>query len=127
MIGLDPPPKRNAFTMATLGERATAYGVLEADDSVRAGVLAAEVGRIGVVQEVVSDGVRPDCVIELAQVIARQVPLGVQATLWSARRAQRDGHAAAEAELLPAVQRSFAGENARESFLARRRAESVGR
>jgi hypothetical protein len=48
----------------------------------------------------------------------------------SARRAQRDGVAGAEAELLPTVQYLFTTEDARlgtESFLSRTPAEFTGR
>lgn len=91
---------------------------------------AREAHRIGVVQEVVPDGRHVDRAVELAQRIARQAPLGVRATLASARRRQRDGHAAAEAELMPAIRRLFASEDARiglEAFLSRTEAEFVGR
>jgi enoyl-CoA hydratase len=91
---------------------------------------AREAHRIGVVQEIVADGGHLDYAVGVAQVIARQAPLGVQATLRSARRAQRDGHAVAEADLLPTARRLFASEDARrgfESFLSRTPAEFVGR
>jgi enoyl-CoA hydratase len=91
---------------------------------------AGEARRIGVVQEIVADGAHLDRAVELARLIARQAPLGVQATLRSARRAQRDGFAATEAELLPTVRRLFASEDAGiglESFLSREPAEFVGR
>ena len=41
MIGLNRPEKRNAFTQVMLAELARAYALLEADDSLRAGVLFA--------------------------------------------------------------------------------------
>ena len=46
---------------------------------------AAEALRIGLVQEVVPAGAHITRAAELAQLIARQAPLGVQATLASAR------------------------------------------
>lgn len=91
---------------------------------------AAEAHRIGIVQEVVPDGAHLSRGIEIAHTIARQAPLGVQATLRSARQAIRDGDAAAEAHLVPTVQRLFASEDAArgvQAFLARSTAEFVGR
>jgi len=91
---------------------------------------SAEALRIGVVQEVVDDGAHIARAVQLAQVIAAQAPLGVQATLLSARLAQRDGEAAAEAELVPTIVKLFGTEDSRiglESFATRRPAQFVGR
>ncbi|BCI91921.1 hypothetical protein NIIDMKKI_71270 [Mycobacterium kansasii] len=41
LIGLNRPHKRNAFDRAMLGDLSRAYGLLESDDSLRAGVLFA--------------------------------------------------------------------------------------
>jgi enoyl-CoA hydratase/carnithine racemase len=89
-----------------------------------------EAHRIGIVQEVVPDDTHLQRAIEIAQVIARQAPLGVQATMQNARLAQRHGEAAAEAELVPTVQKLFASEDAGlgvQAFLTRTQAEFVGR
>lgn len=91
---------------------------------------AAEAYRIGLVQEVVPDGTHLDRAVEIAHTIARQAPLGVQATLRSARQAVRDGDAAAEADLVPTVQRLFTSEDAAigvQAFLTRSQPEFVGR
>jgi len=91
---------------------------------------SAEAHRIGIVQEVVADGAHVARAVQLAQVIAAQAPLGVQATLHSARLAQREGEAAAAAELVPTVVKLFGTEDARiglESFLTRQPAQFVGR
>lgn len=40
-IGLNRPQKRNAFTLAMLADLSRAYGLLESDDTLRAGVLFA--------------------------------------------------------------------------------------
>jgi enoyl-CoA hydratase/carnithine racemase len=91
---------------------------------------AAEAHRIGIVQEVVPDGEHLGRAVEIAQTIACQAPLGVQATLRSARQAIRDGEAAAEADLVPTVQRLFASEDAAigvQAFLSRSTAKFVGR
>lgn len=91
---------------------------------------AREAHRIGIVQEVVADGAQLTRAIEIAHTIARQAPLGVQATLRGARQAVRDGDAAAEAALIPTVQKLFASEDAAigvQAFLTRSTAEFVGR
>jgi enoyl-CoA hydratase len=91
---------------------------------------AAEAHRMGLVQEVVPVGAELDRALELAGRIAAQAPLAVQATLASARAAIRDGDAAAEAGLQPALARLAASDDARigmEAFLTRTPAEFRGR
>jgi enoyl-CoA hydratase/carnithine racemase len=91
---------------------------------------AAEAHRIGLVQEVVPDGEQYARGLELAQRIAAQAPLAVQAVLANARAAVREGDAAAEARLQPELVRLAASEDARigmESFLTRQPASFVGR
>jgi enoyl-CoA hydratase len=66
---------------------------------------AAEAHRIGLVQEVVPDGEQFDRALALAQRVAAQAPLAVQATLANARLAVRDGDAAAENMLQPELVR----------------------
>jgi enoyl-CoA hydratase len=91
---------------------------------------AAEAHRIGLVQEVVPDGEQYARGLELAQRIAAQAPLAVQAALANARLAIRDGDAAAEAQLQPELVRLAASEDARigmESFLTHQPAAFVGR
>jgi enoyl-CoA hydratase/carnithine racemase len=91
---------------------------------------ATEAHRIGIVQEIVPDGDHLDRAVEIAQTIARQAPLGVQATLQSARQAIRAGDAAAEAQLVPTVQKLFTTEDAAigvQAFLTRTTADFVGR
>jgi enoyl-CoA hydratase/carnithine racemase len=91
---------------------------------------AAEAHRIGLVQELVPDGEQYARGLELAQRIAAQAPLAVQAALANARLAIRDGDAAAEEQLQPALVRLAASEDARigmEAFLTRQPATFVGR
>lgn len=91
---------------------------------------AAEAFRIGLVQEIVPDGTQFDRALTLAERIAAQAPLAVQATLSNARTAVRDGDAAAEAELQPTLARLAATKDARigmESFLSRTPAVFEGR
>lgn len=91
---------------------------------------AREAHRLGLVQEVVADGQELSRAIELAERIAAQAPLAVQATLANARLALRGGAAAAEAALQPALARLAASTDARigmEAFLSRQPAEFQGR
>lgn len=91
---------------------------------------AAEAHRIGLVQEVVPHGTQYQRGLELARRIASQAPLAVQAALASARLAVREGDAAAEAGLQPALVKLAVSEDSRigmEAFLSRRPAEFMGR
>jgi enoyl-CoA hydratase len=91
---------------------------------------ATEAYRIGLVQEVVPDGKQFDRALAIAERIAAQAPLAVQATLANAKRAVREGDAAAEAELQPALARLAGSEDAgigMQAFLARTEATFVGR
>jgi enoyl-CoA hydratase len=84
---------------------------------------AAEAHRIGLVQEVVADGEQYARGLALAQRVAAQAPLAVQAALANARLAVRAGDAAAEAALQPELVRLAASEDARigmEAFVTRR-------
>lgn len=91
---------------------------------------AAEALRIGVVQEVVPFGKHIERGVEIAERIAKQAPLGVRATIKSARTAENHGHQAALDELLPQVLELFKSEDAREgvqSFIERRAGNFEGR
>jgi enoyl-CoA hydratase/carnithine racemase len=91
---------------------------------------AAEALRIGLVQEVVEAGRELERAVALAEEIAAQAPLGVRATLASARLAREQGEAAAARRLLPDLQPILASEDAKEgllSFLERRAARFRGR
>ena len=91
---------------------------------------AQEALRIGLVQEVVEPGAQLARAIAIAETIAAQAPLGVQATLASARRAVGPTEAAAAADLLPQLERLMASEDAGEgmaSFLERRAAHFQGK
>jgi enoyl-CoA hydratase len=89
-----------------------------------------EAHRIGLVQEVVPHGEQYARGLELAQRIAAQAPLAVQAALANARQAVRQGDAAAEATLQPELVRLMHSEDARigmESFISRTPANFIGR
>jgi len=91
---------------------------------------AHEALRIGLVQEIVPHGKQYGRGLELAKRVAAQAPMAVQTALANARIAIRDGDAAAEAALQPALVRLAASEDARigmEAFLTRSTAEFVGR
>jgi enoyl-CoA hydratase/carnithine racemase len=90
---------------------------------------AEEALRIGLVQELVEPGQQLGRALELAERIAAQAPLGVRATLASARLAIAD-EAAAAAQLLPDLKPIMASDDAREgvqSFVERRAARFTGR
>lgn len=90
---------------------------------------AAEAYRIGLVQEVVPVGQQVDRAIELAGRIAAQAPLGVRATLASARASLGDPAAALSrlaADLQPLLASEDAAEGVR-SFVERRSAVFTGK
>lgn len=91
---------------------------------------AAEAHRMGLVQEVVAHGEQYARGLELAQRVAAQAPLAVQAALANARLAVREGDKAAEQSLQPALVRLASSEDARigmEAFVTRQPAIFVGR
>ncbi|MEO8074584.1 MAG: crotonase/enoyl-CoA hydratase family protein, partial [Acidobacteriota bacterium] len=91
---------------------------------------AAEALRIGLVQEVVEHGKQLDKAIEIAEKISAQAPLGVQATIKSARKVQLEGFDAAAKDLMPQVLKLFKSEDAQEgiqSFIERRDGNFTGR
>lgn len=91
---------------------------------------AAEAHRIGLVQEVTPRGQELERAIAIAETIAEQAPLGVRATIASARRARDEGQEAAEKRLLADLAPILASDDAREglaSFLERRKARFQGR
>ena len=91
---------------------------------------AEEALRIGLVQEVVPTGQQLERAIALAETVAAQAPLGVRATIASARLAQEEGEAAAIARLTPDLMQLMKSDDAREgiqSFIERRAAHFTGR
>jgi enoyl-CoA hydratase len=90
---------------------------------------AAEAYRMGLVQEVVEPGMQLGRAVEIALRVSEQAPLGVRATLASARLAI-DDEAEAAHRLQPDMAPLLASEDAREglhSFLERRQARFTGR
>ena len=90
---------------------------------------AAEALRLGLVQEVVEPGRELARAVEIAQTVAAQSPLGVQATLASARLARTQGEVAALrlllADLVPLMSSEDAAEGL-QSFIERRAAKFKG-
>jgi enoyl-CoA hydratase len=93
-------------------------------------ISAEDAFRLGLIQEVTGPGKQFERALELAQAIADQAPLGVQASLRSARIARYEGVGKATARLLPDLQPIMASEDALEgvqSFIERRKARFSGR
>jgi enoyl-CoA hydratase len=90
---------------------------------------AAEACRIGLVQEVVAPGRHVERAVELAQLIAAQAPLGVQATLANARIGARvtDEQRAHLEAVLPLIMGSEDAQEGLLSFIERREARFTGR
>jgi enoyl-CoA hydratase/carnithine racemase len=91
---------------------------------------ALEALRIGLVQEVVEPGQQITRALELAQVVAAQAPLGVRATLASARLSIAESEQAAIQRLVPDLQPIMQSEDLKEgvlSFIERRAANFQGR
>jgi enoyl-CoA hydratase/carnithine racemase len=91
---------------------------------------ADEALRIGLVQEVVPAGAQREKAVEIATTIAARAPLGVAATLESARTTLHEGPDAAAAKLLSQARALMDTEDAEEglrSFVERREAEFRGR
>jgi enoyl-CoA hydratase len=91
---------------------------------------AAEALRIGLVQEVVPHGKHVERAREIAALVAKQAPLGVQATLANARIARAERADAATQHLVDLLPRLMASEDAAEglrSFVERREAAFRGK
>ena len=91
---------------------------------------AKEALRIGLVQEIVEHGKQLEKAVEIAERVAKQAPLGVRATIESARKAQTEGFAKAAEHLTPQILALFKSEDASEgvqSFLERREGNFSGR
>jgi len=91
---------------------------------------AQEALRLNFVQEVVPVGQELPRALELAECIARQAPLAVQATMENARTALTHGWQAAHARIAATARRLYNTEDAKEgvqSFLEKREARFVGR
>jgi enoyl-CoA hydratase/carnithine racemase len=91
---------------------------------------AAHALRIGLVQEVVAPGALMTRALAVAERVAAQSPLGVRATIANARKAMREGQAAAVADLRPEIRRLMGTADAQEglrSLMERRPAVFQGR
>ena len=91
---------------------------------------AREALRIGLVQEITENGKQLEKSVEIAERISKQAPLGVRATIESARKMQLKGFTKAAEYLTPQILALFKSEDAREgvqSFLERREGNFSGR
>ena len=92
-------------------------------------ITAKEAFRIGIVQELTEPGKQLDRAFDIATTIAKQAPLGVMATLNSARLACTQGENHAIARLLPDLIPTMESEDFKEgvqSFIERREAKFKG-
>ena len=92
-------------------------------------ITAEEAFRIGLVQEVTAEGAALDKAMDIAQTIAKQAPLGVEATLRSARLAKAKGDQVAISRLLPDLLPLMTSQDVKEgieSFMERREANFKG-
>ncbi len=90
---------------------------------------ATEALRIGLVQEVTPAGEHVSRALQIAETIAAQAPLAVQATLANSRLARSAGHDTAAAALQPELMRLLASKDATrgfEAFMTRQTAEFQG-
>lgn len=93
-------------------------------------ISAQEAWRLGLVQDLTQPGEQLARAVALAETIAHQAPLGVQATLRSARRAREQGELAAMARLMPELLPIMESHDVKEgvqSFMERREANFQGR
>ena len=79
---------------------------------------AHEALRLGLVQEIMAQEDLLPCALHLAERIAERAPLGVRATLASARQAVREGEHAAALQLLAQVKQVMSSEDANEGLRA---------
>ncbi len=91
---------------------------------------AAEALRMGLVQEVVEPGKQLERALQIAETIAAQAPIGVYATLKSARLVRSQGEPAAFARLLPDLIPIMKTEDVQEglrAFMERRPGKFAGK
>lgn len=91
---------------------------------------ADEALRIGLIQEITAHGKQIEKAVEIAERIAKQAPLGVRATLESARKLQTEGFEKAKEHIKPQILKLFASEDAKEgvqSFIERREGNFSGK
>jgi enoyl-CoA hydratase len=92
-------------------------------------ISADEAYRMGLVQETTPPGRQFDRAMEIAETVARQSPLGVQATLRSARTARLKGELSAMKQLLPDLMPLMKSRDVQEginAFIQRREASFTG-
>lgn len=122
--GIYPVGGATIRLMAEIGWGNAMRYLLTADE-----ISAEEAFRLGLVQELAAPQKVVESALKIAQTIARQAPLGVRATLASARTARSSGFHAAVAQLLPDLLPLMESEDVQEglrSFIERREAKFKG-
>ena len=122
--GLYPVGGATVRLMRELGWANAMRYLLTADE-----ISAEEAFRIGLVQELTQPGKQIDRALNIATTISKQAPLGVRATLASARLARTQGEKPAIARLLPDLIPIMESEDFKEgvqSFIERREAKFRG-
>ena len=92
-------------------------------------ISAEEAHRMGLVQEIAQPGAQFERAMEIAETVARQAPMGVQATLRSARLARLKGELTAMKRLLPDLMPLMQSKDVQEgiaAFIERREAVFSG-
>ncbi len=123
--GIYPVGGATVRLMQEVGWGNTMRYLLTADE-----ISADEAFRMGLVQELTEPGKQFDRALEIAQTVAKQSPLGVQATLNSSRLARAKGDKAAIEKLLPDLMPIMQSEDVKEgiqSFIEKREANFKGR
>jgi len=120
LIGIDRVEKKNAWNLEVIQGVARAYTDLANDPALRVGVVFAHGDDFtaGLVSEVVPVGEQLERAVEVAEEIAANAPLAVQAALAGHRSAERAARDAAGASLRERAQGLFTSQDAAEGVAA---------
>ncbi|WP_339414760.1 MULTISPECIES: hypothetical protein [unclassified Pseudomonas] len=110
LLGLDRVAKRNAFDLDLLNELSLTYGEFDRNADARVAVVFAHGDHFTAGLDLAN--------VSAVMAVGWQPPLGVQATLMSARLAHMEGEAVAAAALPPVVDKLLNSEDAEEGVRA---------